>query len=364
MTSFSVNQLFTGLTPEQQLVSARIAATVDFEKDQIICEAGAAGDAMYLIEQGSVLISHRTPQDREFSSETMGAGDFFGEMVVVDSGPRAARVTAAEPTRLRVIRAAELEQLLVLSPQVALNLMRRIASRLRQVNARWLEQTVYQEKLAMVGQMAGSIIHDFKSPLAIIRLAAEMIAQAKDGNRITRNCQMIERSVDRMTGLAEELLDFSRGQLQLNRQWVQPSHWLAELRELLQPLLEGKTIRCQLDGQTTVPWAIDAARLTRAIYNLASNAIEALGSKGDLVIRLTKPDDQFCIEITDNGPGIPEEIRSRLFDPFVSFGKRNGTGLGTSIAKKIIEEHGGTIYFKTATGQGTTFTIRIPAGSV
>ena len=102
----------------------------------------------------------------------------------------------------------------------------------------------------------------------------------------------------------------------------------------------------------------------RAIYNLASNAIEAMGDHGTLTVRLTRLDDQFRIEISDTGPGIPVEIQSRLFDPFVSAGKRNGTGLGTSIAKKIIEEHGGTISFTTAPGQGTTFQIELPDGTV
>ena len=363
MSNPCVNPLTAGLTTEQQQAAGQIGQSRDFAKDQVICESGATGDAMYVIEDGAVAISYRTPQDQELSTETMRAGDFFGEMVLVDGGPRAARVTAVEATRLRVLHAAELEQLLLLSPRVALNLLRRIANRLRQVNTRLVAQIVYQEKLAMVGQMAGSIIHDFKSPLTIIRLAAEMLAQTNDSSRIARNCQLIERSVDRMTGMAEELLDFSRGRLQLNRQWIQPSQWLTEVRELLQPLLDGKHITCTLEGTATEPLAVDAARLTRAIYNLASNAIEALGATGTLSVRLTKPDDQFCIEIADTGPGIPEAIRDRLFDPFVSHGKRNGTGLGTAIAKKIIEEHGGTITFTTTTGQGTTFIIRLPVGT-
>ena len=359
-----VNPLLAGLTLAEQQAAMRIGEPVDLAPDQVICESGAPGDAMYIIEHGSVVVSHRTSQGQELASETMRAGDFFGEMVLVDGGPRSARVTAAEPTRLRIVQAPDLDRLLLVNPQVGLNLMRRIASRLRQVNARWVAQTVYQEKLAIVGQMAGGIIHDFKSPLTVIRLAAELIERAKDGRHIARNCQLIERNVDRMTGMAEELLDFSRGRIQLHRTWVQPAPWLNELRELLLPLLEGKQIVFQLEVKTADPLAIDAARLMRALYNLASNAIEALGEHGDLTVWLTRPDDQFHIEISDTGPGIPVEIQSRLFEPFVSAGKRKGTGLGTSIAKKIIEEHGGTITFTTAPGQGTTFSIRLPAGTV
>ena len=359
-----VNPLLAGLTPAQQQAAMRIGEPADFAPDQVICESGTPGDAMYLIEHGSVVVSHRTLQGQELATETMRAGDFFGEMVLVDGGPRSARVTAAEPTRLRVVRAPDLTRLLLISPQVGLNLMRRIASRLRQVNEQWMAQTVYQEKLAIVGQMAGGIIHDFKSPLTIIRLAAELIERAKDGRHIARNCQLIERNVDRMTGMAEELLDFSRGRIQLHREWVQPTPWLNELRELLLPLLEGKQIVFQLEVRTEERLAIDATRLMRAIYNLASNAIEAMGDHGTLTVRLTRLDDQFRIEISDTGPGIPVEIQSRLFDPFVSAGKRNGTGLGTSIAKKIIEEHGGTISFTTAPGQGTTFQIELPDGTV
>jgi signal transduction histidine kinase len=153
--------------------------------------------------------------------------------------------------------------------------------------------------------------------------------------------------------------DFARGTVRLNNRDVDPKPWFAELVELLAPLAARNHINVQSTVATTEHLFIDPDRLTRALYNLASNAIEAMPNGGTLTLTLAKSDGQFLIEITDTGPGIPEEIRARLFDPFVTHGKKSGTGLGTSIAKKIVEDHGGEITFTTATGKGTTFHIRL-----
>jgi signal transduction histidine kinase len=105
---------------------------------------------------------------------------------------------------------------------------------------------------------------------------------------------------------------------------------------------------------------MDPDKMMRVVYNLATNAVEAMTDGGLLTVRVTRPDTEFQLDIGDTGPGIPEAIRDRLFGAFVTHGKKNGTGLGTAIAKKIVEEHGGNISFTTETGKGTTFHVRLP----
>ena len=116
------------------------------------------------------------------------------------------------------------------------------------------------------------------------------------------------------------------------------------------------------------PISADSVQIERALNNLAKNAVEAManGGKVQLIVDAVSQNEgsrktaTIRIRIADNGPGIPASVRARLFQPFVSE-KKGGTGLGLSIAKRIIDEHGGHIEVETREGQGTTFTVCLPA---
>jgi signal transduction histidine kinase len=105
---------------------------------------------------------------------------------------------------------------------------------------------------------------------------------------------------------------------------------------------------------------MDETKMRRALYNIASNARDAMDAGGQLTIATRAANGwvEFCV--SDTGPGIPAEISETLFEPFVTHGKPTGTGLGLAIAKKAVEDHGGTISVETAPGQGATFTISLP----
>ena len=112
---------------------------------------------------------------------------------------------------------------------------------------------------------------------------------------------------------------------------------------------------------TRLKLPLDPDRLLRVLQNLVTNAREALGQKpGGLITVAARPEKNQCIiTVSDNGPGVPAEVRSTLFEPFVSHGKTGGTGLGLAIAKAVIAAHRGAIDFK-STRAGTTFTIQLP----
>jgi len=102
--------------------------------------------------------------------------------------------------------------------------------------------------------------------------------------------------------------------------------------------------------------------LLRVLQNLVGNAIDGCDERSDGKVRIEVRDRKENIEIiiSDNGKGIPEQIRNNLFDPFVTYGKTGGTGLGTAIVKSIVEAHKGRIRFETTTSQGTSFFIQLP----
>lgn len=105
----------------------------------------------------------------------------------------------------------------------------------------------------------------------------------------------------------------------------------------------------------------DENKILRVLQNLVGNAVEALGGRGGRVeIAVTQSEEWVEIKIYDNGPGIPEAIKEKLFEPFVTYGKRTGTGLGTAIAKSIVNAHQGEITYESEDQKGTTFYIKLP----
>jgi signal transduction histidine kinase len=137
-----------------------------------------------------------------------------------------------------------------------------------------------------------------------------------------------------------------------------------DLKAALQPQLARYDVELVLDVQDKGVARFDEGKITRVVHNLARNAAEAMGDKGGKftvkVAREKDADDKALVmSFSDNGPGIPKDIEHRLFQSFVTSGKKGGTGLGLAIVKKIVQEHGGTITVH-STSRGATFKVRLP----
>ncbi|HSH09743.1 MAG TPA: HAMP domain-containing sensor histidine kinase, partial [Oceanipulchritudo sp.] len=156
--------------------------------------------------------------------------------------------------------------------------------------------------------------------------------------------------------------EFSRGEHNINKVKLKLKDLVDEFRSLNNPYFESTQVQVSLDVPDVV--IIGAkAKLFRVFQNLIGNAIEAFGDKPGAVKvtgTVSHAENMVQIYIEDNAGGIPESIRDRLFEPFVSYGKREGTGLGTAIARSIVEAHNGSISYRTETGRGTIFTINLP----
>jgi signal transduction histidine kinase len=127
----------------------------------------------------------------------------------------------------------------------------------------------------------------------------------------------------------------------------------------LHPRHQGTLIEVHSNGQS-LAW-FDPRKLERALYNLLLNACEAApGSDGRVQVTVDRTGSSVTIAVSDNGPGIAEPIRDKLFHPFVSFGKENGTGLGLTVVQKIIQDHGGQVLLERTSDARTVFRITIP----
>ncbi len=222
------------------------------------------------------------------------------------------------------------------------------------------DERVRSERLATIGQIAAGIIHDFKSPMTVITMSAEIIASNMKDESQKKYTQNIQSQVNRMVNMAQDILDYSHGKKSLNLSNVEFTKSIINKVEFQRKRFEDKKIELKTITPPPFNVSIDTNKFTRVLDNILNNAHEALSPGDKVEICVKRSDDNFQLLISDNGPGIPEEIIDTLFQPFVTSGKAKGTGLGLAISSKIIEDHGGKISVKSEKNKGTIFTITLP----
>ncbi len=227
------------------------------------------------------------------------------------------------------------------------------------------EEEERKARLASIGQMIAGMLHDLRTPLTVISGYAEMLSDENDRTVRAKFTASIMSQIDHVTAMQSETLAFVRGERSLFKRKVFLHVYLRELQEQLVQELSAapKPIELKMDSVYTGTAKFDEKKLTRALFNLARNAIDAMPEGGKFTLHCSRDEDDVIFRVTDNGPGIPAEIADRLFESFVTSGKKNGTGLGLALVKTIVEEHDGTVSFKSKPGKGTTFEIRMPAGT-
>jgi signal transduction histidine kinase len=225
------------------------------------------------------------------------------------------------------------------------------------------EELIRRERIATIGQLSTSIVHDLRNPLAAIYAGAEMMM---DGNlsedmtrRLARNIYRASRGIQDML---QELLDVVRGKSSGSE--------LCSVREVIgaawstvAPLAEAGRIDLSLDVPDSLECPMERARMERVFANLFENAIEAIRSGGTISIQGDIEGESVVVRVEDTGPGINAALRGRLFQPFVTAGKKNGLGLGLALSRQTLLDHGGDIW--TDDGQsgqagGARFYLRLP----
>ena len=222
------------------------------------------------------------------------------------------------------------------------------------------------ERLATIGRMASSISHDLRDSLAAVMANAEFLCESilTPGQREDLYAE-IRVAVDQMTDLIESLLEFSR-----TRESLRPSY--GDVRSAVDRAVQGvkahpefQRIRIRISGEGSTEGWFDFKKLERALLNLLLNACEVVPAEsGKADISLKRKGETLEIRVEDNGPGIADAVRDRLFEPFVSHGKENGTGMGLTVVQKILQDHGGDVVVERTSSAGTTFLVTIPLNPV
>jgi signal transduction histidine kinase len=226
------------------------------------------------------------------------------------------------------------------------------------------EDLIRQERISTIGRLSGSIVHDLRNPLAAIYGGAEMLVDADlPPAQVKRLAGNIYRASRRIQELLQDLLNVSRGK--------HAAPEVCRLREVAAAACEAhahaaeqQRITIDLDIPAEIEVPVERGRIERTFTNLIGNAIEAMPSGGVIRVTAEMNGDSVVAHVEDNGPGIAPEIRSQLFQPFVSAGKRNGLGLGLALSRQTVIEHGGDMWLESVPGHGARFSFRLPGAQI
>jgi signal transduction histidine kinase len=289
-------------------------------------------------------------------------GDFLGELAVLDGGTRSTCARAHGPVTIgKIPKELLLKVLLREQASVTLHLFQQMVKYVRHTNRLFVGEMLHKEKLSVVGEMASSLMHDLRNPLTGIRLSADLMSlKAPDNRETMRCCDGIRFQCDRVMAMTRDLLHYSKGDPGLLLARTTTTDFLDRFQALHEDYLREAGIACEVSSES-VEIEIDELRCLRLLQNLLTNAVEALlgSTNGQIQIRGWVEDGLFNLSISDNGPGIPKEIRDRVFQPFVTHGKKGGIGLGMAIVNNVVKAHRGKVKLETSE-EGTCFLAQLP----
>lgn len=357
----STHRFLDGFSPAAKERLLQCMLHEEYADKAYLFREGDEADGIYLILSGQVEIV-RVAGKREQILDVISFGDYLGEVAVLDGFGRSTSARARGATSVVKIPGSDLLDVLASgSGALTLKLFRRVLTHLRRTTDEVVREIVHKEKLTLVGEMASSIMHDLRNPVTSIRLSADLISMDLPDGKVPKWCDGIRLQCDRLVAMAAELMEFSRGETRIALVRTTTTEFLEQFESLIESYLANTEVTVQFCADPA-PIQIDTMRMHRALQNLVTNAVEALHvtPNPSIIVAATVKGSDFRLTVQDNGPGIPEAIQSRIFEPFVTHGKREGIGLGMAIVRNIVTAHHGTITFDTTPGKGTTFLVSLP----
>jgi signal transduction histidine kinase len=239
-----------------------------------------------------------------------------------------------------------------------------IGKRLHKQNRELQERVRQTERLANVGTLTGGLAHEIKNPLSTVQLNLQLLKEDLDPKdqshaRIIHRLDTVQREASRLKDILDDFLRFA-GKIELQRVPTDLNVLLEELVDFFTPQAQLQRVQLRLkksDTPLVVP--IDVRLVKQAVLNLMINALQAMDDGGELILQAAHNGAAAMIDVIDTGRGISHNDQKRIFDAYYST-KKGGTGLGLAMAKRIAEEHGGSLAVRSEVGKGTDFTVRLP----
>ncbi len=227
------------------------------------------------------------------------------------------------------------------------------------------ERVLQSEKLAALGTLAAAIAHEVRNPLAVIRSAAQSLAESAPSEAVEtlRSCRFMMEEADRLASLVNSLLAFARP-ARFKAQAVAAAELFDRALLLARAPIESRQVRIErreppLSGVASA----DPNLIAQVLAGLLTNAAQAAPIGGDVKIECRAEDSTVELAIEDSGPGVPAALRDRIFEPFFTT-RASGIGLGLAIARQITEAHGGSIRLGESSSGGARFSVILPRAAM
>jgi signal transduction histidine kinase len=339
--------LFHFFSSEELAAFLEKAKEVRVAKGVVLFHEGEPGQDMYIVLQGMVKVFRGNRV-----IDVIKPGDYFGEMAIIENQPRSASVAALEESLLLQVPLAVFREYFSRQPKSLVAMMRTLSQRVRR------DLEILGHDYAQINIM----VHDMKNLLTPFHLLEilERTVPGLAGNRYLA-C-MVKARGDLLTLMENALAQARRLQVATPIHSDSLDQLIAELLEsswMVHPEIGGRGIRIEVTGSLP-EFPFSSLGLCRVLSNLVVNAAQASEAGGLISIVLSREGEEAVVKIIDQGHGIPEQVREKLFQPHFTT-KGDGNGIGLISCKQIIEEaHRGSLTFASTPGQGATFTIRLP----
>lgn len=219
------------------------------------------------------------------------------------------------------------------------------------------EEKMKADRLATIGNMMSTIVHDLRTPMNNIYGFVDLMLEEDDSGTRQEYADIINEQIKILTNMTTDVLDFAKGKTTILPRKCPVDKLVNDFGRFFEEDIRRKGFEFESQINTSSMIYVDPEKINRVFMNIMKNALEAMGKKGKFSLIADEQNGEVVFRLKDNGPGIPEEIKDRLFDSFVTSGKEGGTGLGLAIVKKVIDEHKGRIEVVSEKGKGTTFNL-------
>ena len=227
-------------------------------------------------------------------------------------------------------------------------------------NYRLKEEKMKADRLSAIGNMMSTIVHDLRTPMNNIYGFVDLMLEEDEQETREEYAGIINEQIKILTNMTTDVLDFAKGKTTILPVKYPVDKLVKDFAKFFEDDTKRKGFNFEWAVNVSSMIYIDPEKINRVFMNIMKNSLEAMKKGGTFSLTAEEQNGEILFSLKDTGKGIPEEIRDKLFDSFVTSGKKGGTGLGLAIVKKVVEEHKGKIEVESEPGVGTTFKLYFP----
>ena len=376
-----IQQAFPGISESEAEALVQTGKICAYPANMVLCQENALEDIFYILLDGEVQVTKSIDASEVRVLKHLKPGDFFGEMALINNAPRAATVITTEPSKVLEIQRGAFHTLLEHSASVSLAMVREVSRRLRENDQMAIEDLrlkareladAYQQLAEMEyarREFLTTIAHELRTPLTAASGFLQLINLGMvHGDTFGVALETVSRNLQEIISLVNALLFLQEMDLILLE--FQPTDIgavVVSAVEQYRSLAKRNQVGINLSLPPDLPLVrADAKSLEKAITAILDNAIKFSPDGGEVRVEAITEAEQVLVAIRDHGIGIPEEALPHIFKRYYRVEDPRGRlfrglGLGLSIAKQVVDQHGGTIEVQSEVGKGSTFTIRLKA---